>query len=82
MRSTSRWALCLACALVGALEAPRALHVLSEDLRGPYPRGTPASIGAARSVAGRNDAVGRERAEGNKDALHGSPAVVNVPHRL
>ncbi len=79
MRSTSRWVLCLACVLVGALEAPRALRVLSEDLRGPYQLGTSAQVGVAASVVKR--AIGREHAKGNTDALRGSAALVTLPVR-
>jgi hypothetical protein len=79
MKSSSRWILCFACVIVGALEAPRALRVLSEDLRGPYQRGTSAQAVVAGPVA--RHVVGREHAEGNSDALRGSAAVVTLPIR-
>lgn len=82
MKSTSRVLLILACALVGALEAPRALRVLAEDVRGPYQR-------TATTVSGRADlahapvtpATGRISTQRTPNALDGSAAVVTLPSR-
>jgi hypothetical protein len=82
MKSTSRWFLILACALVGALEAPRALRVLAEDVRGPYQRTTNALSGRADVAhAPVIHATGRNSTEKNANALDGSAALVTFPAR-
>jgi hypothetical protein len=43
MNTRARLFLCAACAIIGAIEAPRAMHVLGEDLAGPYEHLDPAS---------------------------------------
>jgi hypothetical protein len=49
--SSSRWFLCVTCAIVGAIEAPRAFSVIAEDLAGPYERLDPMVSGGAAAPA-------------------------------
>jgi hypothetical protein len=69
MNGAPRLFLCLACVLVGAVEAPRAMHVLAEDLRGPYE-----CIESATSVATEGNSVPAGRGSGV--AAKRAPAVL------
>jgi hypothetical protein len=82
MKSPGRLLLILSCALVGALEAPRALRVLAEDVRGPYQRTTSFLSGRADVAhAPVMPATGRTVTERNANALDGKAAVVTIPTR-
>jgi hypothetical protein len=70
MSARIRLFLCLACVVVGAIEAPRAMHVLAEDLGGPYGAHAPTTFVAERgsnisergsSVAERSSSVAVSR---------------------
>jgi hypothetical protein len=70
MSTKARVLLCVSCAVVGAIEAPRAIQVLSEDLAGPYPRVELASADrASPAVMVFTDPAPEEVAE-DLDALH------------
>jgi hypothetical protein len=82
MKLSSRSILIVACALVGALEAPRALRVLAEDVRGPYQRTTNALSGRADFAhAPLSHATGRNSTDRKPNALDESAAVVTFPSR-
>jgi hypothetical protein len=75
MNVSVRLYLCLACLLVGVIEAPHAMHVLAEDLRGPYVHPDE----SISFMAARTDPVATScdgSAEGDVDAFDVDAALV------